>query len=268
MAAATVGLVLAVSSPAAAQEEGQEAPAAGDGAMGYGAYGYPEPPPHPDDPGACQYEPEGCEGPPQYFAPHLPQPEGEPESAPIFGGDDAADVDDLGSGSAPVEVVGGDPDDAAALTGAIEAARADRAGGVHTATAAEPTGEEAAAVEGGVPGEGTATNVVADAEGGVLEDQTVDGETTAGQAASGQSISGQAAAGQAATGNEADVGEGAPEARDSGDGIAVPDGDAGGGVAVGGGPGTSDVPPPAVLLLGAGSVLVAGAGLLLRRFVR
>ena len=200
LAAATVALVLAVSSPAPAQEEGQEVPASGHGATGHGPYGYSEPP-TPDGPAPCQYEP-GCDDPPKDPTQYVPPTE-EPAFAPPTLGDGQEDAPDLGDGDAPVEAASGDPDDAAALNGAIEAARADRAGGVPPAAASEPAGDEGQSE--------------ADVEEG-------------------------ASGGEAGTSRES----GGPKIREL--------------------PNTSGALP--LVLLGTGSVLLLGAGLLLRRVVR
>jgi hypothetical protein len=233
LAAATVALVLTASSPAPAQEQegllSPPAPAPGDVGPGYDPYGYPEPPP-PDGSTSCQYEPEGCEGPSQYFSPYIPQP-GEPEAAPDLGGSpaDAPTLDDDGGpgaggdepGTGPVEAATGDPTDAAAFSSAIEAARADRAGR-NVPAASEAAGDEVA-VEEAAPGEGAAVDGVAAVEGGAPEDETDETGAAFGDAGSG------------------------------GAAIRVP-------------PGTSGAPP--LMVLGAGSVFLVGAGLLLRRLVR
>ena len=233
LVAATVALALTVSSPAPAQEEVQEAPAPGNGATGYGADGYFEPP-APDGPDPCQYEP-GCEGPPQYPTQYVPPVE-EPEFAPTLSdGQDAAP--NLGDGTAPVEAASGDPAAAAALNGAIEAARADRAGGVPPATASELAGDEAAAVdvEGAAPGNGA------------------DGDAEAVAQDEGRS---EADDEERASGGEAPTDR---TATDGGAGVTTESG----GPQIRVLPETSGALP--LVLLGTGSVLLLGTGLLLRR---
>lgn len=225
-ATATAALVLAVSSPAPAQEEIQEAPVPRDGATGYVPYGYPEPP-APDGPAPCLDEP-GCDGPPQYPTQYVP-PTGEPEFAPTLS-DAPQAAPNLGDGDAPVEAAGGDPDDAAALNGAIEDARADRAAGVPPAAASEPAGDEAADVERAAPS------------------NRADGDEEAAAEDEGQA-------------------EAVVEERVSGGEAATP-----GAARESGGPEIEELPDTSgalpLVLLGTGSVLLLGAGLLLRRVVR
>ena len=113
LAVVTVALVLALYSPAWAQQDQH--------VSGDGPYSDPESP-SPDSPAACQYESD-CDRMPA-------RPGG------------TTMMDGQGGGKARVEAATGDPGDAAALKGAIEAARADRAGGVTLVAASEPAGGE------------------------------------------------------------------------------------------------------------------------------
>ena len=243
-AAATVALVLAVSSPALAQEGGREVPA-----PEYGPYGYTEPlapdGPAPDGPVPCQYE-SGCEDPRQYPNQYVP-PSEEPQFAPTLSDEQEA-APNLGDGDAPIEAVGGDPDDAAALSGAIEAARADRAAGVPPAAASEPaisepTRDGALAVEGVAPADGASGDAepIAEDEGQVKVDIE-------------EKVSGGGAAPDAVDADEAITVGGARTSGESG------------------GPEIKELPDTSgalpLILLGTGSILLLSAGLLLRRVVR
>ncbi len=253
MAAATVALVLAVSVPAPAQGA-QDSPAPGDGDSAYEPYGYPRPP-APDGPAPCQYE-AGCAGSPQYPDQYVP-PSGESLLAPTLNEEQDASPT-LGEGDAPVEVANGDPDDAAALNGAIEAARVDRAGGIATAAASEPA-EGGTAASGEVKDEAGAFEPAEDGE--VASEETGDEAAAVEGAAPADGADGGAPAGgedeaspRAGVGERASGGEDARTAED-GKGAAamvLPD--------------ANSAPP--LVLLGTGSVLLLGAGLLLRRIVR
>ena len=164
LAVVMVALVLALYSPAWAQQD-QYVP-------GGGPYNDYEPPP-PEGSAACQYE-SRCDTGSKADAPHI--------SPPGEGGVPPASEAGEGGGAALFEAAGGDPDDAAALKGAIEAARADRAGGVAPVAvtpvaASEPAGER---TDGNAKAGGEAkANVEEQASGGEEAGVAEEGEDAA-----------------------------------------------------------------------------------------